>query len=115
MKHLSSPIFPPPSTSIPTRPAFQSSRTGTKSKIPSPPSGLSINPSAYPLYSTSPTASSIRVLTAGQFAEIQAEYNSSILDEKVLLPWLHNGADVIGSSAAAYFGFGRTDAATVPK
>ncbi|KAK4704479.1 hypothetical protein P7C70_g1734, partial [Phenoliferia sp. Uapishka_3] len=60
------------------------------------------------------TSTRIHLITAAQYATLHTEHARVQLPNEQLFPWLHAGADVPGSQAAAYFGFTRGKAATLP-
>lgn len=106
---------PPPPRPSPPAPVSRTASSASNAGASSPAAGLNLNPAQFPLYSTLPNVHPIRVITAQQYAQIQHEYTSLALPEKVLMPWSHLGADIAGTNAAAYFGFARGDAAAAPK
>ena len=106
---------PPPPRPSPPPPAPRASSNVSPPSASSPAAGLELNPTQFPLYSTLPNTHPIRVITAQQYAQIQHEYTSLALPEKVLMPWSHLGADIAGTNASTYFGFARGDCAAAPK
>lgn len=99
-------------SSLPTPPPRPSPPRTTS--LPPRPHGLALDPSQFPLLD--PTSSyPIRALSAAQFAQVHKKYADTAVEEQVLFPWLHGGADVPYSSASQYFGFPRGEAAGVPR
>lgn len=112
---FASPFFPKLESLLPSPPPRRPSLTPTQSNYSSYPAahGLShLNPDNFPRFSTH---GDLRVISAEQYAQLQHEYSLHKLPEEVLFPWLHGGADVPFSPAAAYFGFTRGTATAPPR
>ncbi|SCV74166.1 BQ2448_6598 [Microbotryum intermedium] len=76
--------------------------------------GLQIDATQFPLLSTRNDMPPIRVLTADDYARLQATYSKQRLPEDVLFPWSHGSADIPHSAASQYFGFAKGTAARAP-
>lgn len=76
---------------------------------------VSLDPTAFPLYSTTPGTPPVRVLSAHEFAHLHEQHCRVKLPESELFPWAHGGADIPHSAAAHYFGFRRGQAAKPPR
>lgn len=124
------PFFPGLDTILPTATHRTSSRRPSPSPSPlrttAPPQqqqrrvvpahGLvSLDATAFPLYSTTPGTPQVRVLSAHEFAHLHEQHCRVKLPESELFPWAHGGADIPHSAAAHYFGFRRGQAAKPPR
>ncbi|SGY47307.1 BQ5605_C001g00519 [Microbotryum silenes-dioicae] len=124
---------PPSSVKMTTRPASSpirhsslraakssssssSNSTGGANVAPvvTPRHGLQIDATHFPLLSTRNNVPPIRVLTADDYARLQATYSKQRLPEDVLFPWSHGSADIPHSAASQYFGFAKGTAARAP-